>query len=46
MTENNSNGTDYKAVPMKDMKDDPEKDVKQVEDDGNVELKPKMTLLN
>ena len=46
MTENNSNGTDYKAVPMKDMKDDPEKDVKEVEDDGNVELKPKMTLLN
>jgi len=46
MTETNSNGTDYKAVPMKDMKDDPEKDVKEVEDDGNVELKPKMTLLN
>ena len=44
-TENHSN--DYKAVPLKDENDDVEKvDAKKQDEDDNVALKPKMTLLN
>ena len=44
MAENHTNSAEYKAVPLKD--GDPEKDTKKAEDNDNVELKPKMTLLN
>jgi len=40
------NGTDYKAVPLKELNADPEKDEKKEAADDSVELKPKMTLLN
>ena len=43
MAEHN-NSNDYKAIPLKE--NDVEKDAKKEETDENVELKPKMTLLN
>ena len=44
MADNHTNSAEYKAVPLKD--GDPEKDNNKEAETDNVELKPKMTLLN